>query len=217
MARSIPGAEPTEGPPVGGALLECLFSFQDGLGLQDVASYSKAILWHSFAVANERPFYADDGTPFSFEIPLFKGIEQFLAWLKDKASAKVIINFTGALSDVEVKLGLLADFTNGVVSVSVREDMLWAFSDDLQQARKDRLEAFFKLCRELSAERRPAFAHIGTESVRPEEINASAARASGFAAFDPQEFFSAEHLDELFDWYVNIYARRWENSISLKR
>jgi hypothetical protein len=216
MAPGV-GKADQAGPPIGGASLECLLSYEAQLDLDDAGNFARTISARHFSLVAQDPFYADDGKPFSYPIPKLQTVDEFLSWVSGKPHATLIVNFHGNLFDTPARLSLLLDLRNNVVVVSTAEDMLWAFGKDVHRADKRRLIAFLDICKAIAGAKVPAFAHVGTESAHRDEIKADRASAEGFQAFEAKEFFSQVRVDELFDWYVSTYAHRWDNSISIKR
>lgn len=196
-------------PPIGGASLECLFSYEHA-NLEFVNQVINKAFLQGFSLRHPKPFYADNGEIGDLPSEEFSRLKDFTAWLTQRQFKTVIINLRGKLFDVDTNLSFSYHHDNIVLVISVPEDMLWKFNEDGKGADIRRLVAFYKLCREISEIKKPNYAAIDTEGVYPNEITVEKAEKNGFTVFDPTIFFSDDKINELFKWYVDKYQSRWD-------
>ena len=196
-------------PPIGGADLECLLScnFLNNEGVSKLIIFCKE---HDFTIHDSACLllYGDDliepiQTVYNNEIINFLGDNQSNTFKVYK------LKFIGKMHDVEVELVLTLYMELNVISLSTIEDFLWNFSDSTLQAKFERLNAFGKLCSDISILLSPLYAYIGSESFHADELQVDEAEKTGVSRYH-DNFFSEGELLELYNWYLNIYTKRWE-------
>jgi len=197
-------------PSIGGADLEALFAFKE-LSVDVVEGIYDNAFRLQFEVDPRGGFAAADSDYRFVEVPVLSSVSEFLQWADGKELPTLFVNLIGTLFDIEVQLGVRVKFNHRVVAVSTPENMLWGFTEDRNQARFERLDAFFSVCERACLVYPPTFAVIGSEPVHDHEISVNNTSVKK-APFDHATFFSEAAKRELFEWYVNVYARRWEQA-----
>ena len=137
-------------------------------------------------------------------------IEEFLAYTKGHKVSHCIVNFIGWLVDAYTYLSLVVHFDDAVVSISVCEDVLWGFTEDVSQADFKKLQKFAECCKSVVVEINPVFGYIGSEGPHTQDMRLDCAEKEGGIKYD-ESLFSEESLKKLFDWYINDYVKRWEH------
>ena len=166
---------------------------------------------HGFTLLEKEPLSA-----LGYEIGVWEKIasagevEEFIEYMESHKIRQCIANFIGRLVDTDTTLGLILDFKNDVVAVTVSEDVLWGFTEDARQADYKKLQKFTECCKGVAEELNPVFAYIGTETIHIEDMKLDHAEKEGGIKYD-DSFFSEKNMKELFDWYINDYVKRWEH------
>jgi hypothetical protein len=190
----------------GWANLECMFAYAD-LEPSSISSVINIFTVEGFNLESQRPFviFGEDPTQ-PLPIDNISSIPDLIKLLTERYCRRVIVNLRGAMSDVDVRMGITYDFMNRVLILSVREDMIWNYSNNPDTARFERLECFGTYCKRVSQLVVPQFAYIGTELFHPDEVRVDRAQGHGLEPFN-DSILSSVRLRELFDWYVKSYAR----------
>lgn len=192
-------------PPIGGANLECLLKCERPI-IETASVILKFCDEFGFQPIGKVAFlaYGDDPIePIMIESADRKA--HFLDAIKELSPVRCIMKLEGVLSDVETSMCLLFDATENVLVVSVPEDMLWEFGSS--EADILRLKAFAQLCDVIANYTEAFLGYIGTEHVHPEDMVLDG--DSGVSHINDQ-FFSEKRIQELFDWYVTFYIKRWK-------
>lgn len=197
-------------PSIGGADLECYLSYEH-LGYETIVSIATAIGKRGFSYALKSPFFAT-GSDYSlpFELPEVSNANMFTNRVGELDCHLAILNFEGRLADVDVMLSVSFHFMNGVVVISVPENMIWNFSENVAEADRLRLVAFANLCQVIAQLKKPSFASLGTEEVHSDEMPVDQLEEAGAKSFT-ESMFSTDAIRELYEWYVNEYATRWNS------
>jgi len=138
-------------------------------------------------------------------------LSNFVAQAERSHAHKCIANLSGMLVDAHTSLGVLLDLEKKVAVVSVPEDVLWDFSDDPDRADFEKLRVFAECCKMIALELSAELGYLGTEGPHAEDMVSEAAADYGVYRVD-EDFFSEGRLRELFDWYTDVYVKRWEKT-----
>jgi hypothetical protein len=162
---------------------------------------------------SDNPSFAAADSSYSFVgVPPLTSFRDFLTWARTTNCAHLFLKFSAQLFDVGVRLSVAVHLDLGVLSISTAENMLWNFSENREDARKERLDAFFALCEQVCDVLPPKNAAIGSEPCHADEISVNCSNSERKHDFVRDDFFSENHRRELYAWYVNVYSRRWENA-----
>ena len=198
-------------PPIGGADLECLLACQD-LRASMLPVLLSICEEHGFQMVETDPLLAYGIDPVEPEqISQALHLSKFVAGAERRNSRRCIVNLCGILIDTRTSSSMLLDFEHRVLTLSIPEDVLWGFGEDTSRADFEKLRLFAMCCEEIASELSPGFGYLGTEELHPEDIVVGAAEGRGVSHVD-EAFFSESRLKELFDWYLNVYTRRWEKT-----
>jgi hypothetical protein len=196
-------------PSIGGANLECLFSYNN-FGVERLEQVVDKIVNFGFSVREDRGCLLVRVSGGSLQFDEFSSVGRLIEEARSKKPRSIKVNFSATIEDVQVPLSLRYDLPNFVVALSVPENMIWEFSEDVGKANKSRLRKFIQLCKRIAEDYPPAYAHLGTEGLHSDEIAVENAQSDDdFAPFDGS-MFSEESIDELFRWYTESYVGRWE-------
>lgn len=202
--------QPEPSPSIGGASLECVFAY-DHLCLEDLEVICDEKFRMQLRPVEDDPFVVTDADFTAFDTPPVSSFHELFSWSSGRDIAKLYMKLVTQLHDSEVRISISADFVENVVSISTAENMLWGFTEEVREARFERLDAFYTLCEQVSLNRVPTRAVIGSEPCHTSEISLKNPDSKRFM-FSREQFFSDAQKRELFDWYVEIYARRWDQS-----
>lgn len=207
------------GPPVGGALLECLLSYPS-LGHRDAITILNTLIEQGFFPdGSENQFYAYNYGDIEFEEPpISASIGEFVDYLESGDEYNVVgMSFSGTLFDIESRLTTKLYVEYGVIVISILEDLLWAYGEDpAASANFRRLQAFAQVCIAVSNAKVPIYAHMGTEYFHPEEFTIEEVQKMESELYSPMNVFSETGLRELFDWYLNVYTHQWDSSLKIE-
>lgn len=198
-------------PPIGGANLECLLVCRD-LRVSRLPALLAICEECGFRMVETEPLLAygiDLVEPEQVSQALH--LSKFVADAERSNARRCIVNLCGTLADTSTSFSMLLDLENKVVVISVPEDVLWGFGDDIGRADFEKLRVFAKCCKDIASELSPELGYLGTEELHPEDMVAYAAEEHGATRVD-ETFFSEARLRELFDWYVDVYVKRWEKA-----
>ncbi|MBN2474911.1 MAG: hypothetical protein JXB62_09915 [Pirellulales bacterium] len=200
---------------MGGADLECLG--YETLRLKDLEAICDADFCSQLQPQAKGAFAAAEDDHYAFlDLPRLSSVSEFSTWLQERCVSQVFLNFVGLLLDLEVPISVSADLIHKVVCISTPESMLWGFSEDRRLARFERLGALFTLCEQVCSARTPVSAIIGSEPCHKDEVLLTNPESAEGLSFIANEFFSEGDKRNLFDWYVNVYARRWEKAYGIE-
>lgn len=199
-------------PPLGGPELECSLAYRE-LKLTDLRKFAPIIFDNGFSLDVERIFGSKD--PEELDPPGLSGVQSLDDVVYGAAAAhysQLTVCFTGKLAGLKMGLALTLRTDCGVVTISVPEDMLWAFSGDPTQAELPRLKAFTRVCQDLANANPPAFAHLDTEGVNPEELTVVKSElVKGLGPYDPRLFDDEDTLERLLAWYTEHNPQQWQH------
>ena len=196
-------------PPIGGALLEAMFAYST-LDLANMITIARSMETSNCHPCKHEKWIARTANFDFIKPPKPKNIEQFLEWAIDQQIEDANLSYSAKLYDQIVNLSLSFDFAFSVVSMATTEDFLWGFTEDANNADFRRLDAFYHLCEAVCLARIPTRAIIGSETCHVDEISVST--ATDRFQFWHDLFFCSSERQSLFDWYVTIYARRWDRT-----
>ncbi len=193
-------------PPRGGANLECLLKCEKPL-IENVSAVLNICNKYGFKPVGEMAFlsYAEDPIEPTMVVDE-EGANHFVNSIKESVTVRCIVNLEGTLSDTKTSMSFLFDMSENVLVVSVPEDVLWGFSSG--EADILRLKVFANLCRVIANHVSASIGYMGTEHLHPEDMIIDDDSETSYVNDD---FFSEERVQELFDWYVTFYMKRWEH------
>lgn len=187
--------------------MECLLTCRT-LAKQAPLDVTNAVLSLGFALtdADSLQVFGDDRI-----LPVFcsESLPALGEYLSEHPARVCIVRVVGSFADIKTRLRLDFDFENNVLVLAVPEDFLWGFSAKPELARFERLLAFANCCRQVMSIVHPEFLYLDTELLHPEDVRIDRAENAGAVRVGP-ETFSEASLRELFEWYVNVYTKRWD-------
>ena len=196
--------------PIGGASLECLMAYEC-LGMADIkAIVSDGKLKTVMQLRRFDPFVSADPGFAAFHSPQVKTIGEFLNWLQGRNDSVVVFNYVSRFVDIDAPVSLGFYLNKMVIQISTPEDVIWAFSHDAKKATSERLDAFYKICEIVGSIRAPNYAAIGSEPCHVEEITMKNSTCVSRERYERGVFFSESRKQELFEWYTNVYVKRWD-------
>ena len=130
-----------------------------------------------------------------------------MAEAERRNARRCIANLSGTLIDTRTPLHVLFALDPRVAVISVPENVLWGFGDDVDRADFQKLRIYGECCKEIAFELSAVFGIMETEILQPEEMTLDAAEGQGASRVN-ESFLSESYLRELFDWYVNVYSDR---------
>ncbi len=195
-------------PPKGGANLECVF-WCDKFEKEVVSDLIRICQLYQFMKSDKHYLLAYGSDPIE---PLFifsNNMEDYEPQIKNQNVQSCILKMTGILVGAKTPLSIIVDFKKYFLSVSIPEDVLWNFSDDIRQSDFSRLQEFSSLCEDISAVLSPILGYIGTEIFQSRDIQTHKVENSSAIPVN-EYFFSESRLRDLYNWYMNSYLQRWQ-------
>jgi hypothetical protein len=206
-------ADPNNVPPIGGGSLQCTMAFE-ALDLRDVEVGIKVLRRSGYSPRAKDGFVALDANYLPCELDGISSSDEFLSRLRQAQISTAIVNMTGEIADVSVRLGASFHFAEKVVVLSVPEDMIWAYSADGSGAKPERVLAFFALCKAFCTELSPARLIVDTEGVNIKEVSIHSPKKVDLNYLSP-DMLDDSHALSLFRWYVDTYLKRWDKAIKV--
>ena len=197
-------------PPLGGPELECSFAYRE-LKIENLLKLVPTIYESGFVLDSERVFAsADADEPDPPALSGVETVENVVEKASEMGAVQLIVCFVGKLAGLKMGLGVTLRLDCGVMMVSVPEDMLWAFSGDPTKAEISRLKAYTRICQELARSFPPAFAHLDTEGVNPEELTVVKSElVKGMDPYHESIFDDEDTLSRLLTWYTEHNSQQW--------
>ncbi len=194
-------------PFIGSADLECVLKCKKSL-IEKIPCILNICNDHGFNPIGKMSLLAYGSDPIEPTIVADANeADSFIQSIKELSILRCIVNLDGVLSDTKTSMSLIFDMAENVLVISVPEDVLWGFSSsDGGKADILRLKAFARCCEVIASRMSALLGYIGTEHLHPEDMVVG--DDSGASHID-NTFFSEERIQELFDWYVNFYVKRW--------
>ena len=193
-------------PSIGGANLECWLVYKN-INYGYLSSVVEVAKECGFVPHEPEAFLARRGYEFVV-IDSGHDMDEIYNTLKSQKVEEVIANFDGYLSDVTVVLTINLHFDHNTIVIAVSENFLWNYSDNLHAGDYSRLAAFGKVCKAIASIFDPIHVQIDTEATNSELIRQAVDFLGVLRSAD--DALSDRELKNLYDWYVNEYARRWE-------
>jgi hypothetical protein len=202
-------------PPQTGASLECLLTCEE-LEPAVLPRLLQRLGARGFGLNSDPAIlgYGEDPVTPTFQMAANQE-QRFVQELETRDSHHCIIRLVGTLAGVEANLGLVVDFADKVVSLSVVEGIIWHYTGRPERADIAVVQAFADCCRDFIEELHPLFGIIGPEPAHENEMRLSEApgrkpESKGAVPVDA-DFLSDSDVEELFNWYAKDYAEIWDS------
>ncbi len=187
--------------------LECQLSFYDFSEklLMNVCD----IVLKKLSLTSKNPFSA--GTE-DYEYIYGDNLNVFIDNISKLKYVLATINFEGVIYDVESRFSVQFEPEEKVLSLVVREDFIFKYTDDMSLANVERLMCFFDLCKEISQICKPVFGVLSLEHYMAEEVSVINAESNGIKLFS-EEMFSRKVAES----WVKQYHEEAEYYNNLKK
>ena len=116
----------------------------------------------------------------------------------------VRINLSSSFCDVDVNFSFVVDLDIGVITISVDgEAFIWNYTNGVQNAKLERLQAFAAICKAFCRQFQPKYAFLQDESFSSQDFTVDLLDKNCENEYlYTNDFLSKEYIQRVFEYYV---------------
>ncbi len=201
--------------PILGAEIDCFFRYEK-LCIEDLILVIREINKADFELYDGQNFgiwFSDNMSDFDREnfytdhLKKISELERKISLL-DREPYCLFIKILYIDKDYNTDIIVSLYFQEGVIKISITDEILIAEYEKKQILSLERLKSFFDICKSITSFKNILYAAIDIESLDIEDFI-----QDDFMKFKSSndEFFSPIFLLDFFSWFRHVYVKRWEN------